>query len=144
MPAWTVVRPTFAGYVTIDVAETADEARAIARRHPGAVVMLQVAAARRVVVGGFLMDGAHVNGPSGAIGFVAIPACLRPVEATRRWVGWRWEQRGDKWDKPPRIVIGGRANGYAKSDDPDTWATLRRSEGGPRRRAASPASACSC
>ena len=70
------------------------------------------------------MDGAHVNGPSGTIGFVGIPACLRPVEAKRRWCGWRWEQRGGKWDKPPRTVIGGRANGYAKSDDPDTWATF--------------------
>ena len=70
------------------------------------------------------MDGAHVNGPSGAIGFVGLPRILRSDESARRWVGWRWELRGGKWDKPPRTVIGGRANGYAKSDDPSTWATF--------------------
>ena len=49
MPAWPIVRPTFAGYVTLDVAETADEARAIARRHPGAVAMLRSLRLARVV-----------------------------------------------------------------------------------------------
>ena len=39
--AWAIIRPTFAGYVTLDVAETADEARAIARRHPGAVAVFR-------------------------------------------------------------------------------------------------------
>ena len=38
---WTVVRLTLAGYVTLDVAETVDEARGIARRHAGAVVMFR-------------------------------------------------------------------------------------------------------
>ena len=49
MSVWTVVRPTLAGYVTLDVAETVDEARAIARRHAGAVVMFRSLRLARVV-----------------------------------------------------------------------------------------------
>ena len=49
VPAWAIVRPTFAGCVTLDVAETADEARAIARRHPGAVAMFRCLRLSRVV-----------------------------------------------------------------------------------------------
>ena len=49
VPAWAIVRPTFAGYVTLDVAGTADEARAIARRHPGAVAMFRSLRLARVV-----------------------------------------------------------------------------------------------
>jgi hypothetical protein len=59
------------------------------------------------------------------IDFAGIPGCLAPLAGQRRWVGWRWEARGSgKPTKPPRTVIGGRANGYAKNDDPATWATF--------------------
>ena len=45
------------------------------------------------------MDGGNVNGPAGAIGFVAIPACLRPVEGNTA-LGWlALEQRGDTVDQ---------------------------------------------
>lgn len=46
-----------------------------------------------------------------------VPPALR---ALRQWVGWQWEFR-DRWTKPPVRVMG---QGYAKSTDPDTWATF--------------------
>lgn len=51
----------------------------------------------------------------------AIPAELR---ALSQWVAWRYETRGDKRTKTP---INAKSNGrlvYAKSNDPETWASL--------------------
>ncbi len=51
----------------------------------------------------------------------AIPAELR---ALSQWVAWRYETRGDKRTKAP---INAKSNGrlvYAKSNDPETWASL--------------------
>ena len=44
--AWVAARPTFTGFSIIDVARDCAEARAIARRHPGAVVAFEVLAAQ--------------------------------------------------------------------------------------------------
>jgi hypothetical protein len=61
--------------------------------------------------------------------FVGIPNCLNHLAEQRRWVGWRWEERERKKPtKPPRTVRGGRVNGYARNDDPVTWATLAEAE----------------
>jgi hypothetical protein len=32
---------------------------------------------------------------------VTLPAALKPLKDRRRFIHWRWEQRGDKWSKPP-------------------------------------------
>ena len=37
------------------------------------------------------------------------------------WVLWRWQQRNDKWTKPP-FTPHGR---YAKTNDPSTWSTFQ-------------------
>jgi putative DNA primase/helicase len=59
------------------------------------------------------------------IGFAGLLGCLARLAGERRWVGWRWETReSGKPTKPPRTVIGGRANGFARNDDPATWATF--------------------
>ena len=47
-----------------------------------------------------------------------IPAELK---ARPQWVAWRLEWKNDKWGKPP---INPRTGGYAKSNDPTTWATF--------------------
>ena len=44
----------------------------------------------------------------------AIPTELKQL---RRWVLWRWDWNGKKWDKPPKQVDGEDA----KSNDPSTW-----------------------
>ena len=49
--------------------------------------------------------------PNGA----GIPDALKAIP---RWVLWRAEQRDGKWTKPPMKADGG----YAKSNDPATWA----------------------
>jgi len=47
-----------------------------------------------------------------------IPDDLRPLP---QFVCWDWEYRNDRWTKPP---INPLRDGYAKSTDPATWATL--------------------
>jgi hypothetical protein len=52
------------------------------------------------------------------------PSCLNHLAEQPRWVGWRWETVKGRRTKPPRTVLGGRANGHALNNDPTTWATL--------------------
>lgn len=44
-----------------------------------------------------------------------VPEVVRELP---RWVGWRWEWKGGKWDKPPIQVRNGR---NASSTNPRTW-----------------------
>ena len=48
----------------------------------------------------------------------AIPKELRCL---KQWVVWRWEQRGDKWTKPPYNPHTGEK---AKVNDSRTWGTF--------------------
>ncbi|MDP9359581.1 MAG: phage/plasmid primase, P4 family [Chloroflexota bacterium] len=59
-----------------------------------------------------------------------IPPATLPVDPNgipdelktgRQFVGWSWEYRKTKWTKPPLRADG---SGYAKSDDPSTWASF--------------------
>ena len=53
-----------------------------------------------------------------------LPICLRHLSDEPRWVAWRWVMRNGKRTKPPISVVGGRECGYARNDDPATWATV--------------------
>lgn len=65
-----------------------------------------------------------MDGGAPFAGGLTLPACLAFLAAERRWVGWRRATRKGRPTPPPRRVAGGRAGGYAKNDDPSTWATL--------------------
>jgi putative DNA primase/helicase len=47
-----------------------------------------------------------------------VPADLKKWD---QWVTWDWEFRNDRWTKPPLRAVG---NGYAKSNDPNTWTSF--------------------
>lgn len=47
------------------------------------------------------------------------------LQSRDSWVVWRYEQRDDRWTKPPRRADG---RGYAKSTDPETWASYRQAQ----------------
>jgi putative DNA primase/helicase len=56
------------------------------------------------------------------------PACLTKIANAPRWCVWAWKTRTGKdgavkRTKPPLCAIGGRAGGFARNDDPTTWAT---------------------
>jgi primase-polymerase (primpol)-like protein len=55
---------------------------------------------------------------------IQVPHCLEMLANEPRWVGWRWEERKGRRTKPPRSVVGGIPNGYARNDKPSTWAPL--------------------
>lgn len=56
------------------------------------------------------------------VNFDSIPQSLKD---SATWVLWRYEQRdGGKWTKPP-LQADGR---YAKTTDPDTWATIEETQ----------------
>lgn len=58
------------------------------------------------------------------VNFDGIPQSMKDSPA---WVLWRREQRdGGKWTKPP-LQADGR---YAKTTDPDTWATIEEAQAG--------------
>ncbi|MDF2235767.1 phage/plasmid primase, P4 family [Albimonas sp. CAU 1670] len=65
-----------------------------------------------------------MDGGAPFAGGFTLPECLAFLAPERRWVGWRWETRKGRATKPPRRVGDGRDGGYAKNDDPSTWATL--------------------
>lgn len=48
----------------------------------------------------------------------AIPATLKQLN---RWLVWNWEQKGNKWDKPPLNV---RTGELASSTNAETWTTF--------------------
>jgi hypothetical protein len=48
-----------------------------------------------------------------------LPAALLPLTRLKRWVIWRWEQRGPKSTKPPYQPQ--YYNEHAESDEPATW-----------------------
>ena len=52
-----------------------------------------------------------------AVQVECIPSDLK---ALPQWVCWRWEQRGDKWTKPPFQPSGV----HAASTDSATWSTF--------------------
>jgi hypothetical protein len=57
-------------------------------------------------------------------------AAFDDLANSRRWLIWRSEQRGGKPTKVPYACSGG---GYAKVDDPGTWATRDEAETAARR-----------
>jgi hypothetical protein len=51
----------------------------------------------------------------------APPPALAHLRGERKWVGWRYEWRDNRWTKPPIDPATGRK---AKSNDPATWGTF--------------------
>ena len=66
-----------------------------------------------------MMDGGPIDTSA-----VRFPACLQYLAYERRWVGWQWDKVGDRWTKPPRRIVDGRAAGHARNNRPEDWGTL--------------------
>ena len=61
--------------------------------------------------------------------YATMTAAFDDLANSRRWLFWRSEQRGSKPTKVPYACSGG----YAKVDDPSTWATRDEAEAAARR-----------
>ncbi|MGA7310501.1 MAG: AAA family ATPase [Pseudolabrys sp.] len=50
-----------------------------------------------------------------------LPIALAPLTKHKRWLVWRWEWKGAKWDKPP--YQAGKPTEHAATNDPATWSS---------------------
>ncbi|MCL2412300.1 MAG: hypothetical protein FWC97_11735, partial [Treponema sp.] len=51
---------------------------------------------------------------------------INDLKNKKIWINWKYEERGGKPTKPPFNPMTG---GYAKSDNPDTWADFNSAHG---------------
>jgi hypothetical protein len=76
----------------------------------------------RHISGNMLNTTAPVPKPSTFGDPTKLPPALLPLTQQRRWVIWKWEQRGNgKWTKPPYQPCF--YNELAATDNPTTWGT---------------------
>ena len=50
-----------------------------------------------------------------------LPMALAPLTKHKRWLVWRWEWTGKKWDKPP--YKSAKPEKHAATDNPATWSS---------------------
>ncbi|MBX6764769.1 MAG: hypothetical protein IRY88_14000 [Rubrobacteraceae bacterium] len=56
------------------------------------------------------------------VALTSIPDAMpQDLKRADQWVGWRWEKRNGKWTKPP---LNPATGGYARNNDPSTWASF--------------------
>jgi hypothetical protein len=51
-----------------------------------------------------------------------LPIALRPLTKQKRWLVWRWQWNGTKWDKPPYQADKPLKN--AATNNPKTWSSM--------------------
>src|SRR4051794_2414311 len=62
---------------------------------------------------------------------VVVDAIPDELKALPRWVGWRYQLRGDKWQKPP---VSCRSGQPADTTNPADWTTFDKAIAAYRKR----------